>query len=143
MVAIDTNILVYAHRADSSWHLKARSFLEAILQGNQTIGIPYHCLVEFYGIITHPRIFKIPTAGTDALRQCENLLRAPAISILTESGESFLSLSQVLAKSRVVGAAVHDARVASVCIENGVKKIYTLDRDFSRFTPLKSENPLA
>jgi toxin-antitoxin system PIN domain toxin len=142
MVAIDTNILVYAHRADSPWHAKARNFLETILQGDQKIGVPYHCLVEFYGIITHPRIFKNPTAGTEALRQCENLLRAPAISVLTESVESFSCLSNVLMKSRVAGAAVHDARVASVCIENGVKKIYTLDRDFSRFAPLKSENPL-
>lgn len=142
MLAIDTNILVYAHRADSTWHTKSKDFLETILQGDEKIGIPYHCVVEFYGIVTNPRIFKNPTSSVDAVRQCQNLLAAPAISLLTESGESFSTLAGVLSKSRVIGAAVHDARVAAVCIENGVKKIYTLDRDFSRFAPLKSENPL-
>ena len=143
MNAIDTNILVYAHRLDSHWHVKARKFLESTLQGSRSVGIPYHCLVEFFGIVTNPRIFKLPTPSDEALRQCNNLLQAPAASLLTESADSFAGLSGILAKSRVIGAQVHDARVASVCIENGVRTIYTLDRDFSRFAPLKAENPLA
>ncbi len=142
MNAIDTNILVYAHRRDVAWHEKARKFLETTLQGSQSIGIPYHCLVEFFGIVTNPRIFKSPTSGEEAVKQCENLLQAPALTVLTESSDSFSGLAGILVKSRVIGAQVHDARVASVCIENGVKIIYTLDRDFSRFAPLKSENPL-
>lgn len=142
MNAIDTNILVYAHRADNPWHAKARRFLETSLVGNTSVGIPYHCLVEFFGIVTNPRIFKNPTSSEDALSQCRNLLQAPALMLLTESGDSFDSLAGLLASSRVVGSSVHDARVASVCIENGVNTIFTLDRDFSRFKPLKAENPL-
>jgi toxin-antitoxin system PIN domain toxin len=140
--AIDTNILVYAHRADNPWHAKAKKFLEVSLQGDRAIAVPYHCLVEFFGIVTNPRIFKNPTTTEDALRQCANLLEAPALTVLTEAADSFDGLSAILSQSRVIGAAVHDARVASVCIENGVKVIYTMDRDFSRFSQLKSENPL-
>ena len=142
MKAIDTNILVYAHRADNPWHEKGRAFVESALSGDERYGIPYHCLIEFFGVITNTRIFKIPTQPDMALKQCANLVAAPAVSILTESGDSFEILAPLLAKSRVSGSAVHDARIAAVCLENGVKLIYTMDRDFSRFGKLKAENPL-
>ncbi len=141
MNAIDTNILVYAHRLDNPWHQKARHFLESAFIEAQNFAIPYHCLVEFFGIVTNARIFKIPTTSDEALSQCANLLAAPGISILTESLDGFAILVDTLTQSHVTGSQVHDARVAAVCIENGVKVIYTLDRDFSRFAPLCAKNP--
>jgi predicted nucleic acid-binding protein len=42
----------------------------------------------------------------------------------------------------MIGSAVHDARIAAVCLEHGVRLIYSLDRDFSRFAGLKVQNPL-
>lgn len=142
MKAIDTNILVYAHRADNLWHARAKEFIELALTGEEKIGIPYHALVEFYGIVTNTRIFKNPTAPEVAIKQCKNLIAAPAAEILTESNASFEILAPVIAKSRVIGSAVHDARIAAVCLEYGVRLIYTLDRDFSRFAGLKVQNPL-
>jgi len=142
MNAIDTNILVYAHRADNPWHESAKAFVETALTSDEKHGIPYHCLVEFFGIVTNARIFKNPTAPETAIRQCRNLVAAPAAEILTESNTSFEIFAPLLTKSRVTGAAVHDARIAAVCLENGVRIIYTVDRDFSRFTGLKVKNPL-
>jgi predicted nucleic acid-binding protein len=55
---------------------------------------------------------------------------------------SFEILAPLIVKSRVIGSAVHDARIAAVCLEHGVRLIYTLDRDFSRFAGLKVQNPL-
>jgi hypothetical protein len=141
--AIDTNILVYAHRADNGWHARAKEFVEAALTGDEKYGIPYHALVEFYGIVTNARIFKNPTTPDVAVKQCRNLIAAPAAEILTESHASFEILAPLIAKSRVSGSAVHDARIAAVCLEHGVRLIYTLDRDFSRFAGLKVQNPLA
>jgi uncharacterized protein len=142
MKAIDTNILVYAHRKDSPWHTRAKAFLEAVLQADENIAVPYHCLIEFFGIVTNPRIFKKPTETDDALGQCQNLLDAPALALLTDSTESFDILAGIVKKARIQGSAVHDARVAALCLENGIRVIYTMDRDFSRFAPLKVENPL-
>jgi toxin-antitoxin system PIN domain toxin len=140
--AIDTNILVYAHRADSPWHESAKAFVETALTSDEKHGIPYHCIVEFFGIVTNARIFKNPTAPETAIKQCRHLIAAPAVQILTESSSSFEILAPLLAKSRVTGSAVHDARIAAVCLENGVRVIYTLDRDFSRFAGLRVKNPL-
>lgn len=142
MKAIDTNLLVYAHRADSAWHSRAKEFVESALTGKEKIGIPYHALVEFYGVVTNARIFKNPTAPEVAIKQCKNLIAAPAAEILTESNVSFEILAPLIVKSRVIGSAVYDARIAAVCLEHGVRLIYTLDRDFSRFAGLKVQNPL-
>ena len=48
----------------------------------------------------------------------------------------------LLESSKVVGAKVHDARVAAICISHGVAELWTADRDFSRFPVLKTTNPL-
>lgn len=56
MIALDTNILVYAHRRDSPWHDKAREVVKALAEGSQPWAIAWTCLHEFYGIVTHSRI---------------------------------------------------------------------------------------
>jgi predicted nucleic acid-binding protein len=63
--------------------------------------------------------------------------------VLLHEGDTFFeSLETLLRKSAVQGGAVHDARVAALCIHHGVKKLLTADRDFSRFPRLRTENPL-
>ena len=52
------------------------------------------------------------------------------------------TLANLLESSKVVGAKVHDARVAAICISHGVAELWTADRDFSRFPVLKTTNPL-
>jgi hypothetical protein len=42
----------------------------------------------------------------------------------------------------VVGAQVHDARVAALCRLHGVRELWTADRDFGRFPDLTVRNPL-
>ena len=36
----------------------------------------------------------------------------------------------------------HDARVAAICRDHGVRELWTSDRDFSRFPALTVVNPL-
>ena len=42
----------------------------------------------------------------------------------------------------IAGARIHDARIAAVCLTHGVTELWTADRDFSRFLPLRTHNPL-
>jgi hypothetical protein len=42
----------------------------------------------------------------------------------------------------ITGPAVHDARVAALCLAHGVRELWTADRDFSRFPRLRAVNPL-
>ena len=61
MIALDTNILVYAHRADSPWHEAAYQSIVNLAQGEAFWGIPWPCIHEFLAVVTHPRIYAPPT----------------------------------------------------------------------------------
>ena len=142
MIAVDTNILVYAHRADSAWHVKADEAVTTLAEGTSAWAIPWPCLYEFYSIVTHPKIYNPPTPAADALMQIGCWLESPALVLLHE-GEGFWdTLRAILAGSAVQGGAVHDARIAALCLRHGVKKLLSADRDFSRFPSLFTENPL-
>jgi toxin-antitoxin system PIN domain toxin len=142
MDAVDTNILVYAHRADSTWHDSADRVMEGLAEGAASWAIPWPCLYEFFAIVTHPRIYRPPTPVEDALIQIDTWLESPTLVLLQEGEAFWEGLRPVLARSAVQGGAVHDARVAALCLHHGVKTLLTADRDFSRFPELRTKNPL-
>ncbi len=143
MVALDTNLLVYAHRADSTWHAKADEVVQTLAEGGAAWAIPWPCLYEFLAIVTHPRIYQPPTPPKDAVVQVSHWLEAPTLVLLHESEGFWETLHALLARSAAQGGAVHDARIAALCLHHGVRTLYSADRDFSRFPDLKTENPLA
>ena len=69
MIAVDTNVLVYAHREDSEWHERAEQVVRGLAEGAATWAIPWPCVHEFLAITTHPRIFRTPTPIPAALDQ--------------------------------------------------------------------------
>jgi hypothetical protein len=143
VVAVDTNLLVYAHREDSAWHARADQVVQSLAEGPAAWAIPWPCLYEFLAIVTHPRIYRPPTPMKDALLQVDHWLESPTLVLLHE-GERFWETAQtVISRSAVQGGAVHDARVAALCLHHGVRTLLSADRDFSRFPALKTENPLA
>ena len=142
MTAVDTNILVYAHRADSTWNTQADAVVTELAESREAWAIPWPCLFEFFAIVTHPKIYKPPTPVDEALLQIRAWLESPTLVLLSEGDGFYDTLEPVLKKSAVQGGAVHDARVAALCIRHGVKKLFSADRDFSRFPQLRTENPL-
>jgi uncharacterized protein len=142
LIAIDTNILVYAHREDSEWHQPAFSCVEDLAQEKGAWAIPWPCLHEFLAIVTHPRIYDPPTPLPAALAQVDAWLEAPGLVLLSESGEYWPELKGSLKSGQVTGGRVHDARVAALCRLHGVRELWSADRDFSRFPSLVVRNPL-
>jgi len=142
MIAVDTNILVYAHREDSPWHKAAYGRVAELAEGRAAWAMPWPCIHEFLAIVTHPRIYNPPTPLETALRQVEAWLEAPGLVLLGETGAYWLGLRARLVGGRVEGAQVHDARVAALCDLHGVEELWTADRDFSRFPGMKVRNPL-
>ena len=142
MVAVDTNILVYAHRSDSAWHEQADQVVERLAAATSAWAIPWPCLFEFFAIVTHPKIYRPPTPAADALIQIDFWLESPTLVLLYEGDGFWETLRPLLARSAVQGGAVHDARIAALCLRHGVKTLLSADRDFSRFPELRTENPL-
>jgi toxin-antitoxin system PIN domain toxin len=142
MIAVDTNILVYAHREDSSFHDAASRVVRQLAEGRAAWGIPWPCIHEFLAIVTHPRLYLPPTPLPAAVDQVEAWLESPSLALLGETLDHWPALKPLLLQGRIQGAQVHDARVAAIAIAHGVRELWTADRDFSRFDALTVKNPL-
>lgn len=142
MIAIDTNILVYSVREDSPWNKAARAAIVRAAGGRGLWAIPWPCIHEFLGVVTHPRIYKPPTPLRDAILQVEYWMESPNLRLLGEGPGHWDHLKPALLAGKIAGPLVHDARVAAICRSAGVSEIWTADRDYSRFAGLPARNPL-
>jgi toxin-antitoxin system PIN domain toxin len=142
MIAVDSNLLVYAHREDSPWHETAYARIVQLAEGRAPWAIPWPCIHEFLAIVTHPRIYNPPTPLENAIGQVEAWLESPTLVVLSESADHWLLLRATLLSGRVSGPQVHDARIVSICQQHGVGELWTADRDFGRFSGLTVRNPL-
>jgi toxin-antitoxin system PIN domain toxin len=143
VIAVDTNLLVYAHRADVALHVRARAAVESLAQGKAPWAIPWPCIHEFIAVVTSARIFRTPTPIELALGEVRGLAERPNLVLLAE-GDGYLDRLEALATAaRVQGGTVHDARIAAICLHHGVSELWSSDRDFSRFPVLPLRNPLA
>lgn len=141
MILPDVNVLVYAHREDTSRHDEFRAWLEAVLRGPSAYGLSDLVLSGFVRIVTHPRVFERPTPLADALdfvatvRDHEHRV---AVRPGPRHWEIFRSLCE---QADVRGNLVPDAWLAALAIESGSEWI-TTDRDYTRFPGLRTRHPL-
>jgi toxin-antitoxin system PIN domain toxin len=142
VIAIDTNILVYAHRTDSPFHDRARAALESLAAGAREWAIPWPCAHEFFAIVTHPRIYKTATPANAAFAQLRALQTLANLAFIAEDDEHLQHLESLALAARAHGGVIHDARVAAICLSHGVSELWSADRDFSRFPALTVRNPL-
>src|SRR5690348_8954991 len=129
MIAIDTQLLVFAHRRDAIWHERARDCIAQLAASRTRWAIPLHCIVEFYATATR----RYGSTPEQAIDQVETWLEAPSLAVLSEDSQTWTTLRDLLRAARVVGPVAHDARIAAVCLQHGVTELWTQDRDFLRF----------
>jgi toxin-antitoxin system PIN domain toxin len=139
MLALDTNVLIQAHRAEMPLNVAAFELIEG-LSGSPWV-IPWPCVHEFLGQVTNRRRFANPSRMTDALDQLAAWQDAGAY-FLGEGHDHLERLTDLVTTGQVSGPMVHDARIAAICLSHGVSELLTLDRDFSRFPALRVRNPL-
>ena len=142
MIAVDTNLLVYAHREDSVFHSEAAVLIQRLAEGSAPWAIPWPAIHEFLAVVTHPRILAPPTPSIQAIEQVDAWLESPTLHLLSESGRYWETLRKVAGGARTTGPQIHDARIAALCIHHGIRELWTADRDFGRFPSLKVRNPL-
>lgn len=142
MIAIDTNLLVYAHRAEMPFHEPASRCLRELAQARAAWAIPWPCLHEFFGVVTNSRIFKTPSSAAQATVQIDAWHESQSLVVLHESTQHWLTLRRLITAGRVLGPMVHDARIAAICLDHDVREFWSADRDFNRFPPLTVRNPL-
>ena len=144
MIAVDTNVLVYAHRREAGEHERAVEAVRGLAEGAGRWAIPWPCLYEFFGVVTNARIWK-DKASTQraAWDQIEAWRGSPTLRLLAEPDGFETALQPLLCRDRVRGAVVHDARIAGLCLAHGVDALMTRDRDFSLFPELSTVDPFS
>ena len=138
MIAVDTNVLVYAHRASNPYHDSALSWLRHLAEGSQAWALPVFCLGEFVRVVTHPRVLDPPSTLGQAFAALDGLLASPSLRLLVP-GSAFTDHFRAIAiEADARGNLSFDAQIAALCKEHGATALLTEDRDFRRFTGLKT-----
>ena len=133
MIAVDTNILVYAHHEASQFHKKAKYQLTEFANSSVRWGIPVFCIGEFLRVITHPKVFSNPYTPSEAIEALARLVQAPTLKLLYPSANYLSLLASAIRETNAAGNLVFDAQIVAVCRENGVTALLTEDQDFDRF----------
>jgi toxin-antitoxin system PIN domain toxin len=141
VIAVDTNVLVYAVVEAAPEHAAARAVLEELAGGAASWAIPWPCVHEYLRVVTHPRALAMPLTQRQARENVAALASAPGVVLLAETDRHLQVLEAVLAESGVTGNLVHDAHVAALCREHGVRELVTGDADFARFRGFEVRNP--
>jgi uncharacterized protein len=143
VLAVDTNVLVYAADAHSQFHLPCRQWLKRQRAQTGAWFVSWPIIYEFLRVTTHPRVMRQPWTAPKAWEFVASLLASPGMGVLVPTqrhadvaGELFSELPHLAAN------ILHDAHTAILMREHGVKQICTRDTDFVRFPFLQIVDPL-
>lgn len=142
MIALDTNILVHAHQREADLHDEAVQVIRELAESPATWAICFHSLVEFYAVVTHSKLWRLPSSPRQALDQIAAWRESPSFRLLSDNDATLDLLGQLAQSAKISGGQIHDARIAACCLNFGVRELWTVDRDFSRFPKLATRNPL-
>ena len=142
MRALDRNVLVYALVPGTERRERARHALTEHAEGTRPWALPCPCAYEFLRVVTHPAIFESPMPIDRAASWLQRILDSPSLSLLSESGRHPAIMRELLEESGATRNLVHDAQIAALCLEHGVREIMTGDTEFHRFPTLDVVDPL-
>ena len=117
MIAVDTNVLVHAHREESPKHRAAHARVVALAESPARWGIPVFCIGEFARVITHPRLFDPPYTAEEACEALARLLASPSVVVLCPGSGYPELLAEAIRESNAIGNLVFDAG-SRRCAEN-------------------------
>jgi len=141
MIAIDTNLLVYAHRARTPEHKRARKAIELASANARGWGMAAAVLPEFWSVVTHPASEGRPSTPKQAAAFIRALTDAGAMIWLPGPGfgERLLQTASALAVS---GPRIFDLQIALAAFEGGATELWTHDAAFVTVPGLRVRDPL-
>jgi toxin-antitoxin system PIN domain toxin len=143
MLAVDTNVLVYAADADSPFHEPCRAFIERQRARPDAWYTTWPIVYEFLRVTTHPRVMRRPWKAEAAWGFVAALLASPGLGMLVETERHAQVARELIAElPELAGNLVHDAHTAILMREHGIARICTRDTDFARFPFLQMIDPV-
>jgi uncharacterized protein len=141
--SLDVNVLLYASDRSSDRHDAARAFLDSCAAQPEVLCLTWPTLISYVRIATHPSIFAAPLAPEEALANIGALIALPHARVVAEQDGFMDAYRHVTASMSVRGNLVPDAHVAAILFQNGVRTLYSNDRDFRKFESLQVRDPFA
>ncbi len=141
MIALDTNILVYAHRSKCHEYKKARKTIENAAKNPQGCGIPLPVITEFWSVVTHPLSTGRPSMPKEAWEFLEYLHNHIGFKIWNPQDGFFTRVAQLAVDLKISGLRIFDLQIALVAFENGARELWTQDRSFIHLPGLRCFHP--
>jgi toxin-antitoxin system PIN domain toxin len=143
MISIDSNILLYAVRTFEPNHFVAKNVLDTILSQMESVAFTDIAINEFIANASNKRLSVPVTSVEQAVKQVNNWLSAPNVTVIRNSPQSFNTFVKLCERTGRTGQEIYDAQIAAICIDNGVTEFITNDKGFEKFTELRIRNPFA
>lgn len=141
MFLMDVNVLVSAHREDVANHSAYRQWLESVINGHGAFGYSELVLSGFLRVVTHPKVFEIPSALSSAIRFTEQIRNVNNAVCLAPGSRHWTIFMECLEQINATGNDIPDAYHAALAMEWGCEWV-TADKGFKRFKGLKVRHPL-
>ena len=140
MILADVNVLVNAFRADAVQHQVCQTWLHSVVNGDSRFGMSPQVLSSVVRVVSHPKLFRVPSRTSEALRFCQRLLDAPLCAVVSPRERHWSIFGRLCRETRARGNLVSDAWFAALAIESGCEWI-TLDGDYRQFQGLRWRAP--
>lgn len=142
MIALDTNLLIYAHRHATPEHAAARKAVDRAQVDSRGWGISFPSVAEFWSVVTHPATIGGPSNPLLASQFLQSLIDAD-MQIWLPDNHFARGLADSATRLSVVGSRIFDLQIALIAIQSGATELWTHDRNFVRLTGLRVFDPLA
>jgi hypothetical protein len=143
VIALDTNLLVYAHRARTPEHRAARAALDRAAAIGTEWGVAYPCLLEFWAVVTHPAAAPRPSTPREASAFLAGLVEAGGLSVWIPRAGFWQRLHRIAVDLGVAGPRIFDLQIALISFESGATDLWTHDVGFVSVPGLPVSDPLA
>lgn len=137
----DANVLLYASDETSAYHPRARAFLDQVASSDDLVYLFWPTAMAYLRIATHPGIFEKPLRPADAIANVGRLLALTHVQTVGEHDRFWPSYLRVAGEADARGNLVPDAHLVALMVENGVRTIWTHDRDYRRFPGIETRDP--
>jgi uncharacterized protein len=141
--SLDANVLLFASDRSSDRHAVARDFLESCAGSPEVLCLTWPTIMAYLRVATHPSIFSAPLTPDEALGNVHALLDLPQTRVVSERDGFLEAYLHVTGRTTVRGNLVPDAHVAAILFQNGVRTVYSNDRDLRKFEVLEVRDPFA
>lgn len=140
MIALDTNLLVYAHRSALPESQAARKAISRASESAAGWGFSQPVISEFWSVVTHPRAPGRPSTADEA-RRFVLALQAAGAEIWTPGSGFAVRLVRLAADLSVSGPRIFDLQIALSAFEAGATELWSADRGFASVPGLPVVHP--